>query len=485
MTCNLLLISVFLPIILGAVILLLPFKGQKSLNIYVFASLVVSAAAVWASALSPADCKVELLTFTKEITLALNLDGAGKIFACLSATLWPVTAIYAFDYMKHEKHLKSFYSFFVMSFGSVMGIAMAADILTMYLFYELLTLMTIPLVMHGLERKHRFAARKYMLYSIGGAAFAFAGVMYLIVNGAGIFTLGGYIKAPDDTVLATVLFIFAFLGFGVKSAIFPFHGWLPTASVAPTPVTALLHAVAVVKAGAFALIRLVYYSYGTDFIKGTFGHKFVLAVCIITILYGSVSALKQPHFKRRLAYSTISNLSYIAFATALMSEAGLIAAFCHLIFHSVIKIGAFFCAGSVLHNSEKEYISSLEGIGKKMPLTFGFYAVFALALTGIPPFNGFFSKWYIALAGIGEGSAFAIIGVVVLLISAFLTAIYMFSPAIKAFFPSRDSEICSFEGAKEANAYMLIPIGLCAVLSLLMGVFAQIPVNIIEEVLGL
>lgn len=483
MNNNFLLIPVFLPIILGIASFLIPFKNQKCHNAFIGVSLILSSVSVWLCAFFVKDSELVMLSFTDELDFALRLDGAGKIFACLSATLWPFTALYAFDYMKHEKHLKMFYCFFTMSFGATMGIATASNMLTMYLFYELLTLFTIPLVMHGMEHKHKFAARKYMLYSIGGAAFAFAGVVYLIINGANNFTLGGRLSSPDDPTLAAVLFVLAFMGFGVKAAIFPLHGWLPTASVAPTPVTALLHAVAVVKAGAFALIRLVYYSYGTEFIKGTAPQYIVMALCIFTILYGSVTALRQSHFKRRLAYSTVSNLSYIAFAVTLMSSAGLVAAFCHMIFHSVIKIGAFFCAGSVLHNSKEEYVHRLEGIGKKMPLTFGFFTVFALALTGIPPFCGFFSKWYIALASIEEGSVAAIIGTVILLVSAFLTAMYMLSPCVKAFFPSRD--YISNVKTKEADPKMLIPIGLCAVLSILLGIFAKVPINIIEGVLGI
>ena len=484
MNNTLLLVPVFLPIILGIASFWIPFKNQKHHNMFVALSLIFASASVWACAVTLPEEEMVLLTFTQNLNLTLKLDGAGKIFACLSATLWPLTALYAFDYMKHEKHLKMFYCFFTMAFGATMGIAMAANMLTMYLFYELLTLTTIPLVMHGMEHKHKYAARKYMLYSIGGAAFAFAGVVFLIINGANDFIFGGSIKDAADSTLAMTLFVFAFMGFGVKAAIFPLHSWLPTASVAPTPVTALLHAVAVVKAGAFALIRLVYYSYGTDFLSGTVAQSIVMAVCIFTILYGSVSALKQPHFKRRLAYSTISNLSYIAFAVTLMSRAGLIAAFCHLIFHSVIKIGAFFCAGSVLHNSGEEYIHKLEGLGKRMPLTFGFFTIFALALTGIPPLCGFFSKWYIATASVEGGSVLEIIGVVVLLISALLTAIYMLTPPIKAFFPAKDSAEPT-STAREADWRMLVPIGICAVLCILMGIYAQAPVNLIERVLGI
>lgn len=475
---------IFLPIILGAILFFIPFKNQKQRNAYVITSLILSSVAVWLSAFLVPDNSLTILHFTDELTLSLRLDGAGKIFSCLSATLWPITAIYAFDYMKHEEHHQMFYCFFVMAFGTTMGIAMAENILTMYLFYEMLTLTTIPLVAHGMTMKHNRAARKYMIYSIGGAAFAFAGVVFLIVNGAGTFRLGGNLVTVDNETLALVLYFFAFMGFGVKSAIFPLHGWLPTASVAPTPVTALLHAVAVVKAGAFALIRLTYYAYGTEFLYGSWAHYVVMAFSIFTIVYGSVTALRQKHFKRRLAYSTISNLSYIGFATTLMTPAGLVAAFCHLVFHSVIKIGAFFAAGSVLHNSEREFVPQLEGIGKKMPWTFGFFTVFALALTGIPPFCGFFSKWYIASAAFATDNPLATVGVIALLISALLTAIYMLSPAVKAFFPRENAEI-HLDEIKEAKPAMLIPMGICVVLCIVLGLFVRIPVEIIGEVLGI
>lgn len=479
-----LIIPVFLPMILGAILFFIPFKSQKQRNTYVMASLLASSVAVLLAAFWVPDNTFTLLRFTDDLSFSLRLDGAGKIFSCLSAILWPLTAIYAFDYMKHEKHHQMFYCFFVMAFGTTMGIAMAENILTMYLFYEMLTLTTIPLVAHGMTKKHNRAARKYMVYSIGGAAFAFAGVIFLIINGAGTFRLGGNIVTVENETLAQVLYLFAFMGFGVKAAVFPFHGWLPTASVAPTPVTALLHAVAVVKAGAFALIRLTHYAYGTEFLQGSWVQYTVMAFSIFTILYGSVSALRQKHFKRRLAYSTVSNLSYIGFATTLMTPAGLVAAFCHLIFHSVIKINAFFAAGSVLHNSEREFVPQLEGIGKKMPWTFGFFTVSALALTGIPPFCGFFSKWYISSAALETVGALEIIGVVVILISALLTAIYMLSPVIKAFFPRENAEI-NLDGVKEASLKMLIPMGICAVLCIAMGIFVKVPVEIIGEVLGI
>lgn len=479
-----LIVPILLPIILGALSFVIPADKKKQRNAFVMFTILCSSVSVWLLALNSPQESLVVLNFTDNLSFVLKLDGAGKIFSCLSATLWPLTALYAFEYMSHEKNLPMFYSFFTMSFGATMGIAMAANILTMYLFYELLTLFTIPLVMHGLTKKHNQAARKYMTYSIGGAAFAFAGVAFLIVNDANDFIFGGNITNPEDPTIALVLFVFAFLGFGVKAAVFPFHSWLPTASVAPTPVTALLHAVAVVKAGAFAIIRLVYYSYGTDFLKGTWAQNLVMFLAMFTILYGSMTALRQRHFKRRLAFSTISNLSYIVFAATLMTEAGLIAAFCHLLFHSIIKIGAFFSAGAVLHNAKREYVEELEGLGKKMPLTFIFFTVSALSLTGIPPFCGFISKWFIATASLEAQNPLAIVGVIILLISAFLTAMYMLSPAIKAFFKGRDN-VNNIEDVKEANAFMQVPMGICAVLCIVTGVMASPVIEIIKGVLGI
>ena len=195
-------------------------------------ALLLSSASVWFSVFAVPDKAFTILQFTDDLSFSLRLDGAGKIFSCLSATLWPITAVYAFDYMKHEEHHQMFYCFFVMAFGTTMGVAMAENILTMYLFYEMLTLSTIPLVAHGMTKKHNRAARKYMVYSIGGAAFAFAGVAFLIINGADTFRLGGNLITVDNEALAQIIYLFAFMGFGVKSAIFPLHSWLPTASVA-------------------------------------------------------------------------------------------------------------------------------------------------------------------------------------------------------------------------------------------------------------
>ena len=387
--------------------------------------------------------------------------------------------------MANEEHLGAFYAFFIMAFGAAMGVAFADSIVTMYLFYELITLFTIPLVMHGRSEKSVAATKKYMLYSFGGAAFAFSCVAYLVSRGAESFTLGGSLTVVNsDETLALVLFVFAFFGFGVKAAIFPFHGGLPSASVAPTPVTALLHAVAVVKAGVFAIIRLIYYSYGTDILAGTWAQAVAMLFAIITILYGSSKALKQTHFKRRLAYSTVANLSYIIFAATLMTGEGLIASFTHLVFHSLIKICLFFAVGAVLHHTGREYIRELDGLGRKMPFTFAFFTIAAMALVGIPPLCGFVSKWLIAESAISHGSPLAVVGTAVLMISAFLTAMYALSICVKAYFQKEGTNL-SFEGVHEAGALMKVTMLICALLCIFIGIFSGSFIEIIAKVVGI
>lgn len=482
MNSILLILPVFVPLVLGLFGYLLPFKGESGRRIYYSALICLTTILAWLAILNCTEETVCLLRFTDHLSISLRLDGAGRLFSGLSATLWPFTMVYAYDYMKHENHLSMFWSFFTVSFGVTLGIAYAGNMMTMYLFYEMLTLATLPLVMQPMTSQSGKAGVKYMIYSMGGAALAFIGLVFLIVNDAQEFTMGGHLSAFSGEVnLLFSVFVLAFVGFGAKAAIFPMHAWLPAAAVAPTPVTALLHAVAVVKAGAFACIRLTYYTFGTEILQGSWAQSIVLILTLITILYGSCMSLKQRHFKRRLAYSTVSNLSYILFAAAIMTPAALVAAFLHLIFHSVIKIMAFFTAGSVLHYSHREYVSELEGLGRKMPVTFLCFTVAACALTGIPPFNGFVSKWYIALAAVDTYAVLPIIGFGVLLISALLTAIYMFQVVVKAWFPRSDAPAIPDASAHEASWQMTVPMVILAVACLLLGLLPQWLLDLIRE----
>jgi len=481
-----LLIPIFLPIVCGALVLGLSQLNDKTRNIFVMTSVLVTSAVSFVLVFTTSNDVFTLMSFTGDLTLALQPDGLGRIFAALVALLWPFTTIYAFEYMKHEERKRMFYAFFLISYGVTLGIAASGNILTMYFFYELLTLSTLPLVMQPMNTASRRAGRYYLIYSIGGAAFAFIGMVFLLTYGSGAeFAMCGILtpEAWENRTLMLIVYVGAFMGFGVKAAIFPLHSWLPKASVAPTPVTALLHAVAVVKAGAFACIRLTYYCFGTNFLKGTWAQYTVMAVALISILYGSSAALKQVHFKRRLAYSTMANLSYILFGVTLMTPAGLEAGVLHLLFHSIIKIGAFFAAGAVLHSAEREFVSELDGLGKRMPVTFGAFAVFALSLTGVPLFNGFVSKWALASAAVESGGWFELIGIIVLLISALLTAIYMLNVCIRAYFPSPCCDLAAVDSVKEAGTCMTVPMFILAAACLVFGLFSQPLINLVSSLL--
>ena len=472
----LLCLPVFLPIAAGLAAYFIPFRTDRArCTLY---AVIIGATTILAW-LAILQCDGSGFTFLR---FTVRMDGAAKLFAGLSASLWPFTMVYAWDYMKHEGHKPMFWAFFTASFGVTLGIAFATNMMTMYLFYELLTLATIPLVMHAMTKQAIHAGVKYAAYSIAGAALAFIGMVFLIVNDAQEFVPGGHLAGYTGNMdLLLGVFVLAFVGCGVKAAIWPMHSWLISAAVAPTPVTALLHAVAVVKAGAFACIRLVYFAFGTEILSGTWGQYTVMALAMITLVFGSAMALKQRHFKRRLAYSTVSNLSYILFAAAVMTPAGELAAFLHLIVHSVVQIMAFFCAGSVLHYAHREYVSELEGLGKRMPLTFACFTAAACALTGIPPFNGFVSKWYIGLAAVGEGSVASYLGFVAILISALLTAIYMFQVVVKAWFPAQGTELPTPESAHEAGPFMIVPMLILAALCLLMGLFPEVLLDVIGK----
>ncbi len=431
-----------------------------------------------------------LFRLTSNLTLSLKLDGLGSVFLTLIAVLWPLANLYAIEYMKHEEHENIFFMFYTMTYGIVAGIATAEDIVTMYCFYEALTLVTLPLVLHTLTREAVLASRSYLYYSLGGAAFAFIGVMFIVMYGTTAdFVPGGALdlaKIGSNTNLLLLIYVLCFCGFSVKAAMFPFSGWLPKASVAPTPVTALLHAVAVVNAGAFAVMRVTYYNFGTEFLRGTWAQTVVLIPVIFTIVYGCSRALKETHFKRRLAWSTTSNLSYILFGAALMSPLGLVGALCHMVFHSCMKICAFLSAGAVIFQSGRTYIFQLDGLGRKMPRVFVIFTIAGLALMGVPGLCGFISKWQLVNAALDSTNPLAIVGIIALLISSLLTAIYMMTIAVRAFCPAKDEDVKNpeaVEGEEEGivpydevhdpNGLMLVPLTIFVIALFVFGLFPQ------------
>lgn len=423
-----------------------------------------------------------LLEISNKLSISIKIDNLSRIFGTMVSGLWLVTTFYAFEYMTHEGNENRFFSFYLGTYGVVLGIAFSGNFITMYLFYELLTLFTLPLVMHSMDNKAKYAGRVYVTYMTFGAALVLTGFVFLYNYGINLdFVYGGFldfesITSNKDVVL--IIFITTFFGFGVKASIFPFYRWLPKASIAPTPVTAILHAVAVVKSGVFAIIRTIYYSFGTDILIGTWAQDLILIMTSITILFGSVVALRTPHIKRRFAYSTISNLSYIVFAVALMTPQGLEAGLLHMVYHGIIKIGLFFATGAILYKTHKEYLYEIEGFGYKMPLVFIPFVIFGIGLVGIPPFAGFSSKWAITSSAVSVGSLCSYIGVVALIISSVLTALYIFYIIVRGFMPrNKNYSKDYYHNVKDPNYYMVIPMWILAFVSVILGVFSHLVTN--------
>ncbi|MDO5564161.1 MAG: proton-conducting transporter membrane subunit [Eubacteriales bacterium] len=487
----LIILPILIPIFFGGLIPILSFDNNthhdKKREIYVASVVIINALLIFFLLFNTPENSITLFRLPGNFHISLHIDGLSKVFMGLVGFLWPLASFYAFEYMEHSENKNRFFCLYTITFGITCGIAMSANLITMYFFYELLTLITIPLVMHDMNKRAVHAGIKYMIYSIAGAACAFAGMMILVgETGTSLeFKLGGFLNNVTNIQPHLVIaFFLCFFGFGVKAAIFPLHGWLPSAGVAPTPVTALLHAVAVVKAGVFALMRVVYFGFGISIFKGTYVQYIAMAFAIWTILYGSSMALKEQQIKRRLAYSTISNLSYIVFAITLMSSYGFFAAMSHMLFHGFMKITLFFCAGAIMHKSNKEYIPDFKGFARKMPVTFATFSIASMALTGVPLLCGFVSKYNIAIAAVRENSFIAFVGIIVLLISAYLTAKYLFDVVIKAYFPGKDFNYETINEVEDPSNYMKIPFIILCIIMFITGIYSQPIMNFLNGVAG-
>lgn len=439
----LMLLAILLPMAAGAFLIAWRPRERRARQDYVIGAACAAAAlALGAVFTLRGEDPLLLLNMGNGLSIAFRVDGLSCVFAALVSVLWPLACLYAVEYMSREGGENRFFAFYLASFGVTLGIAFSGNVLTMYLFYELLTLATLPLVMHSMDGKARYAGRVYLTYSMCGAALGFIAMVLMIEHGALFFQFGGSVVVPagkENTLRAA--YVLGFFGFGVKAAVFPGHKWLLRASVAPTPVTALLHAVAVVKAGAFAVTRLTWYGYGPELLRGSWCQYLVMGAALFTIVYGSSKALRTQHLKRRLAWSTISNLSYILLGITTLTAAGLAAALTHMVFHAVLKITLFFCVGAVHYQLHRDFVPDVEGCGVLMPVVFGCFAAAALGLMGVPPLAGFSSKWLLATAAVGMGDRAGLLGAAALIISALLTALYLMEIVLLAFFPRQNRQL--------------------------------------------
>lgn len=409
------------------------------------------------------------------INFLLRIDPLAMLFLSLSGSLWLVTTIYAIGYFRGSPNRSRFFGFFSICVSATAGIALAGNLFTLFIFYELLTFSTYPLVVHRGTPAALRAGRIYLAYTLSGGAVVLAGIvwLYVLVGPTEFIEQGGALSvmAGDRTAL-TAIFALLIGGFGVKAALVPLHGWLPIAMVAPAPVSALLHAVAVVKAGAFAIVRVVYDVYGTE-LSHDLGVTGPLAmVASATILWGSLRALAQEDLKRRLAYSTVSQVSYIVLGTALFGPLGTVGGVVHVIHQGVMKITLFFCAGNLAETLGIHRVSEMRGVAGRMPATMVAFTIAALGMVAVPPMAGFISKWYLGRGALAAGEEWVL---VVLLGSSLLNAAY-FLPILRlAWFepPVGPWTERHSRGRFETSPALLFPALVTAAMALWFGLFAD------------
>jgi multicomponent Na+:H+ antiporter subunit D len=408
------------------------------------------------------------------VPIQLRVDAMGLFFALVASFLWIFTSIYSIGYMRAlEEHDQTrFFASFAVAISATIGVAFSANLLTMYLFYEMLSLSTYPLVTHERNAESRKSGRKYLIYILGTSIGLVLPAMMITYYAAGTldFTQGGILSgsgvSPSTVTLLLLLFVFGF----AKAGIMPFHGWLPAAMVAPTPVSAFLHGVAVVKVGVFSVLRVIFDIIGPDFLHQLDLGTVLTTIASITILTASLVALTQDNLKRRLAYSTIAQLSYMVLGAGMLTAAGMTGGVLHIAMHAFGKITLFFCAGAIFVASHKKYISQMDGLGRQMPVTYLAFFFASLSIIGIPPLGGFISKWNLV---IGALQADQMILVVVLLVSSLLNAAYFLPIVYRGFFAKASDPVYD-QGIKEAPIFCLVPLGVTACASIALFFYPDI-----------
>lgn len=406
------------------------------------------------------------------VEIKLRVDALGMLFALVSSSLWIITSMYSVGYMRglNEHSQTRFFCFFALALSATIGVAFSANLLTLYLFYEMLSFATYPLVTHHQDKDARSSGRKYLLYIVGTSIGLVLPAMLISYNLSGTldFSTHGFLAGTGPKTLMLFLLVLLIFGFA-KAAIMPLHSWLPAAMVAPTPVSALLHAVAVVKVGVFSIVRVLTGVFGINFLLSLNFSPFIISVASVTILVGSFIALSQDNLKRLLAFSTIAQLSYIVLGIGLLSPNGMIGGMVHIAMHAFGKITLFFCAGAIFVATGKRNISEMAGIGRRMPVTMAAFFIASLSIIGLPPCGGFISKWYLVLGSL-EAQQMPVL--FVLLTSSLLNAAYFMPVVYKAFFCAPQEAM--FENrVQEAPLFCVVPLVITALISVILFFYPQ------------
>ena len=471
---NLLMILVpFFPALCAAVCWFVPaVREDKARDRFVLIALAISFVLTCALCLT-GDGSVTLFNLTATLPIVLASDGVSRLFAILMSGMWLVSGAFSFGYMSHEGAQRRYYTFYLLTEFALLGLCFAGTLVTMYLFFEFMTLLSVAMVLHSLSKEAVSAGIKYLLYSIAGAMMGLMGVFYFTAKATTpFFVAGGTLDpaavASEGGLLLAILFV-TIVGFATKAGMFPMHGWLPTAHpIAPAPASAVLSGV-ITKAGVLCVIRFIYFVAGPDFLRGTWAHTALLILSLITVFMGSMMAFKTTGLKKRLAYSSVSQVSYVLFGLFILNDVAFRGAMLHVYFHSVMKNLLFLCAGGIIFKTGLTDVRDLKGIGKRMPATLWCFTLAGVSLIGVPPLCGFFSKWQLAQGALASQIPFfSWFGPAVLLVSALLTGGYLLPISIDGFFVGHhyEGDTTSCELKRE----MLIPLFVLAALLVILGV---------------
>ncbi len=482
----LLILAIFWPAAAGLAIQFLKIGEDRALRgKLVVASLAIELAAVIGLCFGTGT-SLNLIQMTPTLSVQMNVDVIGCVFAVLMSAMWLIGGVFALYYMGHDKNERLYQMYYMTVLSALVGQCFAGSMITYYVFYEMMTLLSVPMVVHERTPQAVAAGVKYLIYSIFGAMMGLLGIFFFQhYLGSVNFVPGGMGAASGAPQAGLLIVTFVvILGFGTKAGMFPMHGWLPTAHpVAPAPASAVLSGV-ITKAGVLAIIRVIYFLVGAETLRGTWVQQAFMALALMTVFMGSMLAYREPLMKKRLAYSTVSQVSYVLFGLSLMTTTALCGAMLHVVAHSVIKNALFLCAGAIIHQTGKTYIRDLRGIGKEMPVTIWVWTIASLGLIGIPPTGGFVSKWLLATGALeAELGALSIVGPIVLIISALLTAAYLLPVTINGFFPGSDYDYAALE-KKEASKLATIPLVILAVGVVLSGMFAQPLIDLVAAAAG-
>ena len=459
-------------------------KLQK-LHLFVLIILLALALAalytVWSG-----EGSLTLFYLMDDIPVYFHVDALARVFVTLTSIIWVLVGIYAFVYMEHEGKEERFFGFYILVYVVLIALELSGNLVTLYFFYELMTLTSMPLVLHNGSREAIMAALKYLFYSMCGAYCALFGIYFLYKYCDTLtFKAGGTLNmtlvSGNETILLIAVFMML-IGFGAKAGMFPLHSWLTAAHpISPAPASAVLSSI-IVKGGVLAIIRSVYYIVGVDFIRGSWVQNVWIALTLLTVFMGSMLAYREKVFKKRLAYSTVSQVSYILFGLSMLTPEAFVGSMLHVVFHACIKSVLFLTAGSFIFHTGKTRVDEYAGIGKHMSLTLWCYTFASLALIGIPPMSGFISKWYLAQGALqSQTGVFRFLGPAVLLISALLTAGYLLPVTMKGFLPGKDAVV---EEKKERIDKMNAVLLILAVFTVLMGVWPNPLINYVGEIAG-